>query len=291
MENNNTKWYLLGFLGCVWGSSFILMQLGLKGVNSVQMGSLRILFAGLFLILVGYKELAKIPLYKWKFIVLTSLCGTFFPVYLFALALSKIDGSVSSILNSLTPLNTLIVGLLFFGTSVQRRQVFGVIIGFVGCLLLVLFGEGSNTTENYYYALLILLASLFYGINVNLIKKYLSDLKPLTISTGNFVVIFIPALVVLYFSDFFVIASQEKVLTSLGYIAILGVIGTGLSNILFFKLIQLSSPVFAASVTYIIPVVAILLGYFFMNESLNFIQACGAFIVLLGVYLSSRKNS
>ncbi|MVO08972.1 EamA family transporter [Flavobacterium sp. TP390] len=291
MENNNTKWYLLGFLGCVWGSSFILMQLGLKGVNSVQMGSLRILFAGLFLILVGYKELAKIPLYKWKFIVLTSLCGTFFPVYLFALALSKIDGSVSSILNSLTPLNTLIVGLLFFGASVQRRQVFGVIIGFVGCLLLVLFGEGSNTTENYYYALLILLASLFYGINVNLIKKYLSDLKPLTISTGNFVVIFIPALVVLYFSDFFVIASQEKVLTSLGYIAILGVIGTGLSNILFFKLIQLSSPVFAASVTYIIPVVAILLGYFFMDESLNFIQACGAFIVLLGVYLSSRKNN
>lgn len=291
MENNNTKWYLLGFLGCVWGSSFILMQLGLKGVNSVQMGSLRILFAGLFLILVGYKELAKIPLYKWKFIVLTSLCGTFFPVYLFALALSKIDGSVSSILNSLTPLNTLIVGLLFFGANVQRRQVFGVIIGFIGCLLLVLFGEGSNTTENYYYALLILLASLFYGINVNLIKKYLSDLKPLTISTGNFVVIFIPALVVLYFSDFFVIASQEKVLTSLGYIAILGVIGTGLSNILFFKLIQLSSPVFAASVTYMIPVVAILLGYFFMNESLNFIQACGAFIVLLGVYLSSRKNS
>ncbi|WP_130735721.1 DMT family transporter [Flavobacterium sp. J27] len=291
MGNNNTKWYLLAFLGCVWGSSFILMQLGLKGVNSVQMGSLRILFAGLFLIIVGFKELYKIPLHKWKYIALTSLCGTFFPVYLFALALSKIDGSVSSILNSLTPLNTLIVGLLFFGTSVQRRQVFGVVIGFIGCLLLVLFGEGSNTTENYYYALLILLASLFYGINVNLIKKYLSDIKPLAISTGNFVIIFIPALFVLYFSDFFGIVAQEKVITSLGYIAVLGVVGTGLSNILFFRLIQLSSPVFAASVTYIIPVVAILLGYLFMNESLNFIQACGAFIVLFGVYLSSRKNN
>ncbi|VXB41094.1 Permease [Flavobacterium sp. 9AF] len=291
MENNNTKWYLLAFLGCVWGSSFILMQLGLKGVNSVQLGSLRILFAGLFLIVVGFKEIAKIPLHKWKYIALTALCGTFFPVYLFALALSKIDGSVSSILNSLTPLNTLIVGLLLFGTSVERRQVFGVFIGFVGCLLLVLFGEGENTTENYSYALFILLASLFYGINVNLIKKYLSDLKPLTISTGNFLIIFIPALVVLYFSDFFAVATQEKVITSLGYIAVLGMIGTGLSNILFFKLIQLSSPVFAASVTYVIPVVAILLGYFFMNESLNFIQACGAFIVLLGVYLSSRKNS
>lgn len=289
MENNNTKWYLLAFLGCVWGSSFILMQLGLKGVNSIQMGSLRILFAGLFLIIVGFKEIPKIPLHKWKYIAITSLFGTFLPVYLFALALSKIDGSVSSILNSLTPLNTLVVGLLFFGTTVQRRQVFGVIIGFLGCLLLVLFGDGDNTTENYYYALLILLASLFYGINVNLIKKYLSDLKPLTISTGNFIIMFIPALLVLFFSGFFEIASEGKVLTSLTYIAILGIVGTGLSNILFFKLIQLSSPVFAASVTYIIPVVAIFLGYFFMNESLNLFQVVGASIVLLGVYFSSRK--
>lgn len=289
MENNNTKWYLLAFLGCVWGSSFILMQYGLKGVNSIQMGSLRILFAGLFLIIVGFKHIAKIPLYKWKYIVITSLFGTFFPVYLFAVALSKIDGSVSSILNSLTPLNTLLIGILFFGVGVQRRQIFGVIIGFLGCLLLVLFNDGENTTENYYYALLIILASLFYGINVNLIKKYLSDLKPLTISTGNFVVLFVPALLVLYFSDFFAIASQEKVITSLSYIAILGVVGTGLSNILFFKLIQLSSPVFAASVTYIIPVVAILLGFFLMNESLNYIQATGALIVLIGVYFSSKK--
>ena len=289
MENNNTKWYLLALLGCVWGSSFILMQLGLKGVNSIQMGSLRILFAGLFLIMVGFKEIPKIPLHKWKYIAITSLFGTFLPVYLFALALSKIDGSVSSILNSLTPLNTLVVGLMFFGTTVQRRQIFGVIIGFFGCLLLVLFGDGENTTEKYYYALLILLASLFYGINVNLIKKYLSDLKPLTISTGNFIIMFIPALLVLYFSGFFEIAAQDKVVTSLTYIAILGVVGTGLSNILFFKLIQLSSPVFASSVTYIIPVVAIFLGYFFMNESLNLFQIIGATIVLLGVYFSSRK--
>lgn len=289
MGNSNTKWYLLAFLGCVWGSSFILMQLGLKGVNSVQMGSLRILFAGFFLIAVGYKQIAKIPLHKWKYIVITSLFGTFLPVYLFAVALSKIDGSVSSILNSLTPLNTLIFGLLFFGLSVQRRQVFGVILGFLGCVLLVWFSEGENTTKNYYYALLVLLATLFYGINVNLIKKYLSDLKPLTISAGNFVVLFIPALLVLYFAGFFEVIQEEKVQTAMGYIAILGVVGTGLSNILFFKLIQLSSPVFAASVTYIIPVVAILLGYFFMNESLNLIQASGALVVLLGVYLSSRK--
>ncbi|WP_445719994.1 DMT family transporter [Flavobacterium sp.] len=289
MENNSTKWYLLGFLGCVWGSSFILMQFGLKGVNSIQLGSLRILFAAIFLMIVGYKHISKIPLYKWKYIALTSLFGTFVPAYLFAIALSKIDGSVSSILNSLTPLNTLLVGLFFFGLDVQRRQIFGVIIGFLGCVLLVLFGGGENTTENYYYAILIIIASIFYGINVNLIKKYLSDLKPLTISTGNFVIMFIPALIVLYFTGFFDIIHETKVQTSLGFIAVLGIVGTGFSNILFFKLIQLSSPVFASSVTYIIPVVAFTLGSLFMNETLSLIQLLGALIVLIGVYFSSRK--
>lgn len=289
MENKTTKWYLLGFLGCVWGSSFILMQFGLKGVNSIQLGSLRILFAAIFLMIVGFKHISKIPLYKWKYIALTSVFGTFIPAYLFAIALSKIDGSLSSILNALTPLNTLLVGLFFFGLDVQRRQIFGVIIGFLGCLLLILFGSGENTTENYYYAILVVIASLFYGINVNLIKKYLADLKPLTISTGNFVIMFIPALVVLYFTGFFDIVHETKVQTSLGFIAVLGIIGTGLSNILFFKLIQVSSPVFASSVTYIIPVVAFTLGYLFMKETLSLIQMLGAFIVLIGVYYSSRK--
>jgi drug/metabolite transporter (DMT)-like permease len=179
--------------------------------------------------------------------------------------------------------------MFFFGLDVQRRQFFGVIIGFVGSALLVLSGNGANTTENYYYAILIVLASIFYGINVNLIKKYLSDLKPLTISTGNFVVMLVPALIVLYFTGFFEIVDQENVQNSLGYIAVLGVIGTGLSNILFFKLIQLSSPVFASSVTYIIPLVAIFLGSLFMNESLTLLQIAGALIVLVGVYFSSRK--
>jgi len=289
MENNTTKWFLLGFLGCVWGSSFILMQLGLKGVNSVQLGSLRILFAAIFLIIVGFKQISQIPSYKWKYIALTALCGTFIPAFLFAFALSKIDGSISSILNSLTPLNTLLVGLFFFGMSAQRSQVFGVIIGFIGCALLVLFGDGENTTENYYYAILIVIASIFYGVNVNLIKKYLSDLKPLTISTGNFLIMFFPALIVLYFTGFFDIVQEVKVQKSLGFIAILGIVGTGFSNILFFKLIQLSSPVFASSVTYIIPVVAFILGNLFMEETLSAIQLLGALIVLIGVYFSSKK--
>ena len=289
MESKNLKWFLLIMLGSVWGSSFILMQLGLKGVNSIQLGALRILFAGVFLLLIGFKHIAKIPSYKWKYIALTSLCGTFLPAFLFAIALKHIDGSISSILNSLTPLNTLLIGLLIFGLSVQRRQIFGVLLGFIGCVLLIVFGDSDNKTQNYMYAILIAVASLFYGLNVNLIKNYLSDLKPLTISVGNFTIMFIPALIILYNTGFFEIVSNIETQRALSFIAILGVIGTGLSNILFFKLIQISSPVFASSTTYIIPVVAFILGFIFMGETLNIIQAFGVLIVLLGVYFSSRK--
>ncbi len=289
MESKNLKWFLLILLGSVWGSSFILMQFGLKGVNSIQLGALRILFAGTFLLLVGFKHLAKIPSYKWKYIALTSLFGTFLPAFMFATALKHIDGSVSSIINSLTPVNTLLFGLLVFGVSVQRRQIFGVVLGFIGCVLLVIFGDSDSTSSNYMYAVLIAIASLFYGMNVNFIKHYLSDLKPLTISVGNFAIMFVPALVILYSTGFFDIISTTQTQSALTYIAVLGIVGTGLSNILFFKLIQISSPVFASSTTYIIPVVAFILGFIFMGEILNFVQAVGALIVLLGVYFSSRK--
>ncbi len=289
MESKNLKWFLLILLGSVWGSSFILMQFGLKGVNSIQLGALRILFAGTFLLLIGFKHLAKIPSYKWKYIALTSLFGTFLPAFMFATALKHIDGSVSSIINSLTPVNTLLFGLLVFGVSVQRRQIFGVVLGFIGCVLLVIFGDSDSTSSNYMYAALIAIASLFYGMNVNFIKHYLSDLKPLTISVGNFAIMFVPALVILYSTGFFDIISTTQTQSALTYIAVLGIVGTGLSNILFFKLIQISSPVFASSTTYIIPVVAFILGFIFMGETLNFVQAVGALIVLLGVYFSSRK--
>ncbi len=290
MNSKNVKWILLLLLGLVWGSSFILMQLGLKGVNAVQLATLRILFAGVFLLLIGFRRLTRIPSYKWKYIALTALCGTFDPAFLFATALQQIDGSVTAILNSLVPVNTLVFGLLLFGLSVQRRQIFGVILGFIGCVLLIVFGNETATTQNYMYAGLVVLASTLYGLNANLIKKNLSDLKPLTISVGNFAIMFIPALLILYCTGFFKTIHFEATTEALGYIAILGVIGTGLSNILFFKLIQLSSPVFASSVTYIIPVVASLLGFVFMEEFLSEVQILGAVVILIGVYFSGRKQ-
>ena len=275
-------------LALVWGSSFILIKKGLIGLTALQLGSLRIIFAAVFLLLIGFKSLPKIPLHKWKFIALTSLFGTFIPAYLFAIAQTEIDSSVSSILNSLTPLNTLILGALVFGLQFKKNQIFGILIGLIGSALLILNGAIHHPEQNYYYAILVLIASICYAVNVNLIKKYLHDLSPLSITTGNFMVLFFPAFIILFFSGFFEVVHDVKVQESVLFIIILGVVGTGIANVLFFKLIQMSSPVFATSVTYLIPVVAFCWGLL-DNEMLTPVQFLGAFIVLIGVYLSAKK--
>lgn len=288
MESKQLKWGYLIILSLVWGSSFILIKKGLLGLSAIQVGSLRIIFAAFFLLLIGFKSLSKIPKDKWKYIALTSLFGTFIPAFLFAVAQTEIDSSVTSILNSLTPLNTLILGTLVFGVAFQKRQIWGVIIGLVGSLLLVFNGAMNHPDQNYYYAVLVVIASICYAVNVNLIKRFLSDLSPLSITTGNFLCLLFPSLIILYSTGFSEMIAIEKVQHSVLFIMILGIVGTGIANILFFKLIQISSPVFATSVTYLIPVVAFFWGLL-DNEMLTSIQFFGAFIILIGVYLSAKK--
>lgn len=282
------KWIYLLVLALIWGSSFILIKKGLLGLSAIQLGSLRIIFASFFLLLIGFKSLKLIPRSKWKYIAITALFGTFFPAFLFAIAQTELDSSVTSILNSLTPLNALAIGALFFGIGFEKKQLLGVLIGLLGSLLLVYNGALNNPDQNYYYALLIILASFSYATNVNLIKRHLSDVSPVSITTGNFVVLLIPAILILVFSGFPEQIHLEKTQKSVCFILILGVLGTGIANIFFFKLIQIASPVFAASVTYLIPVVAFFWGLL-DNEMLTPIQFFGAFIILIGVYLSARK--
>ena len=288
MKSHQLKWLILFVLALIWGSSFILIKKGLIGLNPFQLGSLRIIFCALFLLTVGFKNILTIPLHKWKYIALTSLFGTFIPAYLFAIAQTEINSTVSSILNSLTPLNTLILGAIVFGLDFKRTQIFGVIVGLIGTMLLIFNGAIHNPNQNYWYTILVLIASVCYAMNVNFIKKYLSDLKPLTITVGNFLVMLFPALIVLSFTDFFSVVQVEEVQHAMIFVAILGIIGTGIANVFFYKLIQISTPVFATSVTYLIPVVAFLWGIL-DNEMLTSLQFFGAFIILIGVYLANKK--
>ena len=289
MKSNQLKWFFLFLLALIWGSSFILIKKGLVGLSAYQLGSLRIVFAALFLIAIGFKTLPKIPRGQWKFIVITSLFGTFIPAFLFSIAQKEIDSSISAILNSLTPLNALLLGIVIFKLDYKRNQIFGVFIGLMGSLLLVFNGALHHPNQNYYYAILIFIASVCYAINVNLINKYLSNLSPLTITTGNFTVMLLPALVILLTSGFFSDIHIEKVQHSVVFILILGIVGTGIANIIFYKLIQISTPVFATSVTYLIPIIAFSWGML-DNETLTLVQLLGAVIILLGVYLSNIKS-
>lgn len=288
MPSKELKWSLLLALALIWGSSFILIKKGLVGLSPYQLGSLRIIFTAIFLLLIGFKSLTEIKQYQWKYIAITALFGTFLPAFLFAIAETKVSSSICSILNSLTPLNTLLIGIIAFGMAFKRSQFIGVIIGLMGTALLIFSGKEQGSSENYTYAVLVIIASICYALNVNLIKKHLSDVKPLSITTGNFTVMLVPALIVLFSTNFLDIVALPATQHSMLFIMILGIVGTGIANVLFFKLIQISSPVFASSVTYLIPIVAFFWGLL-DHEMLTPLQFVGAFIILVGVYLANKK--
>jgi len=203
MDDKKLKWIFLVILSVIWGSSFILIKKGLIGLNAYQLGSIRIIFTAIFLFLIGFKSFKKIEKRHYKPVVISALLGTFIPVYMFALAETEIDSSIASILNSLTPLNTLIFGFFFFKMSFSKNQLLGVIIGLLGTLLLIISGANLNPDQNYWFSVFVIIASVCYAFNVSIIKIYLQDLNAMSIAVGNFAVITIPALVVLFFTGFF----------------------------------------------------------------------------------------
>ncbi|CAA0145381.1 DMT family transporter [Tenacibaculum maritimum] len=284
MNSQQKKWMYLLILSIVWGSSFILIKKSLQGVTPIQLGALRMLITAFFLLLIGFKSIKKIEKKHWKYVAYSAALGTFFPVFLFAFAIRGIDSAIVSILNSLTPFHTFIFGALVFGFSFKKKQFIGILLGLVGTLILIFKGAALHPDQNYWYALLIIIASIGYAFNVNIIKRYLYDLDALAITTGNFLLLIIPALLVLIFSNFFLtFEMNQETGEALGYIIILSVVGTGIAKVLFNKMVHLSSPIFAASVTYLIPVVAVIWGII-DGEKLSLLQLLAGGIILLGVY-------
>lgn len=289
MAKNTTKFVYLIVLSIIWGSSFILIKKGLLGLTPVQLGAIRIIFASIFLFVVGFKKLKTITKKDWKWVMLTGVLGTFFPVFLFAYAETEIESSISSILNSLVPINTIILGFIIFKIKSTKRQVLGVVVGLLGALLLVLNGVSLNPNQNYLYVVFIFTATLMYAASVNVLKRYLQNMDALTISVGNFAVIFVPACLLLVSSGFF---SEEVLINptlkpALLYVLILSLIGTAIAKVLFNKLVHIASPVFASSVTYLMPLVAIFWGVL-DGETIGFFQVVAGAIILLGVYLAHK---
>jgi len=292
MTANNTKWFYLVFLAIIWGSSFILIKKSLIGLTPLQLGSLRIIFSGLVLFLFGFRSVRGFDKERWKWLIISGLLGTGIPVFLFAFAETEIDSAIAAVLNSLVPLNTILIGFSVFKIASTRRQILGVIVGFVGTAILIASGADLNPDQNYLYAGFVILSTVLYAINVNIIKKHLQDVRPIAIGVGNFIPIIIPAFIVLLLTGFFEsnTLQSETLGMSLLYVTILSVFGTALAKVVFNKLVQISTPVFASSVTYLMPVVSLIWGLL-DGELFSPVQGLATIIILLGVYLANRKKT
>ena len=284
------KWFYLISLSLIWGSSFILIKKALVGLEADQLGSLRIIFSSIIIILIAWKRLSKITTLEWKWITISAFLGSFFPAFLFAFAEKEIDSAVASIINSIVPLNTVVIGMVLFNIRSTKRQIIGVLIGLAGTYMLIMSGINLNPDQNYLYSGFVILCSFLYALNVNIIKKYLQHLSALTITVGHFAVIIIPAVIVFYFSDFDVNSlKKQETIDSIIYVLILAVFGTALAKILFNKLIKISSPVFASSVTYSMLIVSIFWGLV-DGEKFSIYQLIATIIIILGVLLTNKKS-
>ena len=233
------KWLYLISLSLIWGTSFILIKKALIGLTPTQLGSLRIIFSSIIIFIFAWNTLKLISNKEWKWIIISAFLGSFFPAFLFAFAETEIDSAVASILNSLVPLNTVIIGAIVFKIASSKKQIIGVVVGLIGTYLLIDGGIKLNPDQNYLYAGLVILCSFLYGFNVNIIKKYLNDIPAVTIAAGHFSVIFIPAIIIFYFSGFNTDQMYDPItLKSIGYVLILSAFGTALAKVLFNKLVQ-----------------------------------------------------
>ena len=286
------KWLYLFILSLVWGSSYILIKRGLEGLTPLQLGSLRLLISTLCLLPFGYKSLYNLSRYQWKWLAITAYVGTFFPAFFFAFAQQHIDSAIAAILNALTPLLTLLMGVLFFGVAVLRKQYWGVALGLIGSVGLIFGGIQLNPEFPLGYALLIVCASSCYATNIHFIKIHLKQVDVMAITLGNFVMMAPMALLILLPSGFFKteVLTDPKVHISIGYVSILAIFGSAIAKYLFNQFVKFSSAVFASAVTYTLPIVALFWGLA-DGESISSLQILATVVILTGVYLSHKKRA
>ncbi len=284
------QWVMLLFISMIWGTSFILMKKGLRSFEPWHVASLRIFFAWIMFLPVALTRLRRVKRHHWPWLALTGIIGNFIPANLFTLAQMHIDSSLAGILNSLTPLFALLTGLLFFRTHVLLINVVGLLLGLAGAAGLIYRPGTDLWNEANLYGLFVVMATILYGLNVNLLKYKFADLDGLTLSSTLFLFIGPLALLTLLFSGLpAAFAAGGIVWNDLGYIFLLSLFSSVLAVTLFNILLKYISPLFASSVTYLIPVFAILWGVL-DGERLSLDQVLWIFVIFTGVYLVNKEK-
>lgn len=277
-------------LSFIWGSSFILMKEGLKELNAYQVAALRIFSAGIVLLPRAIKQFRTIPTGKTGYIILSGLLGSFFPAFLYCIAETKIDSSLAAFLNALTPISTIVIGVLFFKSLLPVQKVFGVLLGLIGMGVLLL-GDGSINMGNLSYSSLVLVATICYSLNANLVSGFLKDVGSTLIATVAFTVLIIPSILILVLTGFFDLSFSEfSTIRSTLAAVVLGVGGTAIASIIFYTLLKRAGIIFSSLVTYGIPFVALMWGII-AGENITLIQIAGLSIILIAVYVANSDRS
>lgn len=285
------SWMLLIILSIIWGSSFILMKRGLETFSPLQVAALRIFISFLCLFPFAIGNIKKIAPSKWKFIAASGLLGNAIPAFLFPIAQTRVSSAMAGMLNSVTTLLTLVVGWLFFKASVSTKKISGVIIGFIGAAGLILINSNGKIGVDFSYGMIIVLATLCYAFSVNILRYNLHDVPSVSIS--GFALSFVgpPLGIYLLTTDFIQKMNEAPgAWLNLGYVTLLAVFGTAVSIVLFNNLIKISGAVYSSSVTYLIPVVAVLWGIF-DNEPFGILHLLAFALIILGVCLINRSGS
>ncbi|WP_291914325.1 DMT family transporter [Chitinophaga sp. CB10] len=289
MNQRIVNWGIFLLLSLTWGSSFILMKIGLEAFRPYQVASLRLVAAGLALLPFLPKALKATPIRKLPIIILSGLLGNGIPAFLFCLAETRIDSSLAGILNSLTPLMALVTGFLIFKAPIKKKQLTGVCVGLLGVVLLF-SSKGVATDKYWYYGLLVIAATISYGANISLVGHHLQGFGSLQLGSIAMFFCGMFTLPVLLFTDFFPqFAGPAAPWRSLGAGLILGVMGTGVAAVLFYLLIRRAGGMAASMVTYALPIVAMGWG-FLANEPITWMQVACMFIILFGVYLVNKAK-
>lgn len=298
MKNNLTKteedkiplraWFTLIGLALAWGTSYILIKKGLKAYSPEQLASLRIGITAFTFLPYFLWRLKKVDWKKWKQLFLVGFAGSFLPAFLFATAQTKISSSLSGVLSSLTPLFTLLLGIVFFSVKSSWTKSFGVLLGLIGAIWLLIVDRGLGDFEGMAYGIFVVGACFCYALSSNIVKTYLQEMSSIMISAISYMMVGIPASLFLFTTNFTeVLSTHPDAWSSLTYIAILAITSTVLGSIFFFQLIQDTNVIFASTVSYLIPLVAILWGIT-DGESITYLHLLGMVIILCGVYLSRK---
>ncbi len=283
------NWFIFILLSIIWGSSFIMMKEGLLHLTAYQVAALRIVSAGIVLLPWAIKSFRQVPKNKLPIIFMSGVFGSLLPAFLFCIAEQGIDSALTGTLNSLTPIFVIITGALFFHSNASTNKVFGIIIAIIGSVLLLLSKGHLQGSQNLFYVSFVVLATVFYGINVNMVHRHLHDIGSLQIASVALTLNAIPALIVLAFTGYFSLPLTDSgVLFSTGNAALLGILGTAVASVIFYVLVKRAGAIFSSMVTYGIPVVANIWGFVY-GEEVGWKQVACLLVILAGVYVANRK--